>query len=88
MFFFKPVLLRGNAVKPGFNLPRDMEDFFWPDQEFDVHKALDHFKEAVNYYNTNGPLAKHPVFGKLAPGQNLNLNCQHCAMHLSFVHPD
>lgn len=74
-------------VKPGFKLPAKAEAFFWPDQEFDVGQALTHLKESVENYKTAGPLDKHPVFGKLSREKNLELNCKHCAMHLSFVHP-
>ena len=74
-------------VKPGFKLPPNAEEFFWPDQEFDVKESLAHLKKSVERFNTKGPLPKHPVFGKLSKEQTTQLNCKHCAMHLSFVHP-
>lgn len=74
-------------VKPGYKLPAKAEAFFWPDQEFDVQEALAHLKESVEHFNTKGPLEKHPIFGKLSREKNTQLNCNHCAMHLSFVHP-
>lgn len=74
-------------IKPGFKLPPKAEAFFWPKQEFEVQEALNHLKESVENYKTNGPLAKHPFFGKLSQEQVLQLNCDHCALHLSFVHP-
>lgn len=74
-------------LKPGFNLPADAEKFFWPEEDVDVHTALQHLKESVDNYQSTGPLAIHPVFGKL-PAERINeLNFKHCAMHLSFVHP-
>ena len=73
-------------VKPGYKLPPKAEAFFWPDQEFDVQAALIHLKESVEHFNSVGPLTKHPIFGKLSPEKALELNCNHCAMHLSFVH--
>lgn len=66
-------------VKPGYKLPSKAEAFFWPDQEFDVADALQHLRESVENFKTNGPLEKHPVFGKLSPEQTLELNCKHCA---------
>ncbi|MCA9048200.1 MAG: DUF1569 domain-containing protein, partial [Planctomycetaceae bacterium] len=45
------------------------------------------FKESVRYYDTHGPLAKHPMFGKITREQNLSLNLRHAALHLGFVHP-
>lgn len=74
-------------VKPGYKLSPSAEKFFWPDGEVDEREALFHLKESVENYRINGPLAVHPVFGKLSPEQTLRLNCGHCAMHLSFVHP-
>ena len=73
-------------VKPGFKLPANAEEFFWPDQEFDVQESLAHLKESVERFSTVGPLPKHPLFGKLTTEQVTQLNCKHCAMHLSFVH--
>ena len=74
-------------VKPGYKLPPKAEAFFWPDQEFDVQEALAHLKESVERFNSVGPLPKHPIFGKLSIEKSTQLNCKHCAMHLSFVHP-
>ena len=74
-------------VQPGFKLPPNAEEFFWPAQEFEVQEALAHLRESVERFNTEGPLAKHPLFGKLTTEQTTQLNCKHCAMHLSFVHP-
>lgn len=85
MPFMKSMIIKD--VKPGFNLPSKAEAFFWPDQDFEVSQALAHLKESVENYKTNGPLEKHPVFGRLSREKNLELNCKHCAMHLGFVHP-
>ena len=84
MPFVRSMIIKN--VKPGFKLPAKSEEFFWPDQEFEVAAALTHLKESVENYNTNGPLEKHPVFGKISREQNLGLQCKHCAMHLGFVH--
>lgn len=73
-------------VQPGIKLPAEAEAMFWP-AEVDVQEALAHLKASVENYNTNGPLPVHPIFGKATREQNDRLNCGHCAMHLSFVHP-
>ncbi len=86
MPLMKGFILKG-PVKPGFKLPAEAESFFWPGGDIDVNEALNHLKESVENYNTNGPLAVHPVFGKVTAEQNMQLNISHCAMHLSFVHP-
>ncbi|MFK7820959.1 MAG: DUF1569 domain-containing protein [Planctomycetaceae bacterium] len=82
----KGMIFKGGA-KPGFKLPADAEAFFWPKEEFSVADALAHLKESVEHYKQKGPLAVHPVFGKATSEQVDRLNCTHCAMHLSFVHP-
>ena len=86
MPFIKGSILKGPA-KPGFNLPAKMEEFFWPAGVNDLQAALAHLKASVENYNSNGPLEVHPMFGKATSDQINNLNCCHCAMHLSFVHP-
>lgn len=84
-------LLRGrilNSVpKPGFKLPKASEAFFWPDGDVDVPQALKHLEASVENYRKVGPLPVHPIFGAATREQNDRLNCGHCAMHLSFVHP-
>lgn len=86
MPFLKGMILNG-PIKPGFNLPKASENYFWPDTDIDVPSALTHFKESVENYKQVGPLPIHPVFGKIDRDQSDRLNCGHCAMHLSFVHP-
>lgn len=75
-------------VKPGFKLPKKAQDYFWPEGDVDVSDALAHLKASVQHYNENGPLSVHPLFGKATREQIDRLNCSHCAMHLSFVHPE
>lgn len=83
----KPMILSGKPLKPGATLPKNAEEVFWPDRDFDVQDALQHFRDSVKAYNTDGPLDKHPVFGRMSREKNLDLNCRHCALHLGFVHP-
>jgi len=83
----RPMLLNDKPLKPGFKLPAKGEKFFWPDRELDVQEALAHFKGSVKEYNAMATLPKHPVFGNLTREQNESMNCRHCALHLSFVHP-
>jgi hypothetical protein len=80
-------MILNRPVKPGIKLPKAAEDFFWPDQEWDVGEALAHFKQSVENYRIKGPLEVHPFFGKITQEQSDRINCGHCAMHLSFVHP-
>ena len=59
---------------------------FTKDQEFEVQGALAHLKESVEHYKSEGPMPKHPMFGKLSREQHDRLNCRHAELHLSFVH--
>ncbi|NND96284.1 MAG: DUF1569 domain-containing protein [Pirellulaceae bacterium] len=81
------MVIHSKPLKPGIKLPADGEAFFWPDKEFDVPTALQHLKESVECYKSNGPLEKHPFFGKLTAEQGESLSCRHAALHLGFVHP-
>ena len=83
----KPMLINEKPIKPGFKLPPKAEAVFWPDQEFDVQEALNHLKESTERYDKQGPMPKHPMFGKLSREQNDRLNIRHAELHLSFVHP-
>ena len=87
MPLMRRMVINSKPLKPGIKLPKNAETFFWPDQEFDVVASLEYLKESVSYYESNGPLAKHPFFGKMTKAENLQLNCRHAALHLSFVHP-
>ena len=84
----KPLMVKDQPLKPGFKLPAKAESVFWPNQEFDVQEALAHLKDSVENYKKNGPLEKHPMFGTLTREQNDRMNCRHCELHLSFVHPE
>ena len=87
MPLMKSMIINDKPVKSGFKLPSKAEVVFWPDQEFKVQDALAHLKESVEHYKKQGPLPKHPMFGKLTRQQNDSMNCRHAALHLSFVHP-
>ena len=83
----KRMVINSKPLKPGVKLPSKGEAFFWPDKEFDVPSALQYLRESTEYYQRNGPLDKHPFFGKLTREENDQLSCRHAALHLSFVHP-
>lgn len=83
----KPMLLRNKPLSPGFKLPPNAENVFWPKQEFEVATALAHLKDSVAHFNAHGPLPKHPMFGAIPRQQNEQLQCRHAALHLGFVHP-
>lgn len=86
MPFMKGMVINSKPMKPGIKLPAKGEAFFWPDKEIDVATGLQYFKESVDYYKSNGPLPKHPFFGKITKEESDELNRRHAALHLSFVH--
>ncbi len=86
MPLMKRMVINSKPLKPGIKLPAKGESFFWPNKEFEVHSTLNDFKESVDYYKSNGPLEKHPFFGKISKADCDELNCRHAALHLSFVH--
>lgn len=87
MPFMKGMILKDQPVKPGFKLPANAEAFFWPKKEQTLQDAIEHLRQSVERYKTQGPLAKHPMFGAITKEQNLSLNLRHAALHLGFVHP-
>lgn len=87
MPLMKRMVINPKPLAPGVKLPPSGEAFFWPDKEFDVQAALQHLKDSVAFYQSKGPLPKHPYFGALTREQCDQLQCRHCALHLSFVHP-
>ncbi|MEZ6055757.1 MAG: DUF1569 domain-containing protein [Planctomycetaceae bacterium] len=84
--FFRSSLLKG-PVKPGVKLPAKAEAVFWSDEEISIDDAIAMLKDSIAYYQTNGPLPVHPIFGKASREQLDRLTYGHAAMHLSFVHP-
>ena len=86
MPFMKGSILNDKPLKPGFKLPPKAEAFFWPKKEQSLDDAIQHLKESVENYKKNGPLEKHPMFGKITKEQNLQMNLRHAALHLGFVH--
>ena len=82
----RPFIL-SRPMSPGFKLPATAQAVYWPSEAVDTSAALAHLKEAVERYKQNGPIPKHPVFGTMTRRQHDQLQCRHCALHLSFVHP-
>lgn len=87
MPLIRRTVIHSKPLKPGFKLPASGESFFWPAGEFETSSSVARFKESVEYFRTNGPLEKHPFFGKLTSAECNQLQCRHAALHLGFVHP-
>jgi hypothetical protein len=82
----RPFVL-SRSMKPGFRLPPKAQEKFWPDEEVSVDDAVGHFRDAFNRYRETEPLPAHPFFGRMNRRQHDQLQCRHCELHLSFVHP-
>ena len=85
--FIKRMVFSDKPAEPGFRLPENAEAFFWPKKEQTLEDAVDHLRKSVEIYKQQGPLEKHPAFGKVTEQQNTQLHVKHAALHLSFVHP-
>lgn len=81
-----PWVLRG-PLPSGFRLNRTMQSLLWTSDFVLVPTAMLHFDEALERYRNAHRLPPHPYFGDLTRPQHDRLQCLHCAMHLSFVHP-
>jgi hypothetical protein len=54
----------------------------------DEDAAVRHWREALERFTRfDGPLARHPAFGRLSRRQWEHLNLIHCAHHLGFLLP-
>ncbi len=84
MPFIKGSIVNGE-VKPGFRLPSAAQPFFWPENDIELVDAFAYFKETVAFYQTQGPLPAHPLFGAVTRSQIEGMLMRHAAMHLSFV---
>ena len=94
-----PLVLRGAArlarslvinrpMKPGLKLPSAAQAAFWPEDSVELSQSLPHFREALDRFVHAESLPTHPVFGDLTRVQHERLQCRHCELHLSFVHPN
>ncbi len=82
----RPILLRGPMLA-GFKLPAKLQSALWPSEPIEKSVAVAHFYEAVARYRNAETLPRHPFFGHMTREQHDRLQCNHCALHLSFVHP-
>ncbi|MEM6979175.1 MAG: DUF1569 domain-containing protein [Planctomycetota bacterium] len=74
-------------MKPGYQLPKHAQAFFWDHNATDLESAMTHFREAYQHYRHTDPLPRHPLFGVIPKSRNEQIQCRHMELHLSFVHP-
>ncbi len=69
-------------MREGIKLPEK----FTPPSGLDARAEAEALRAALNVYSAHaGPLADHPMFGRLSRDEWTRLHCIHCAHHLSFV---
>ena len=73
-------------MKPGFKLPKKGASLL-PDDSVTADEGLSHFKAGVERLSHEVPTAAHPVFGKMASEEVIQLHLRHCELHMSFIIP-
>ena len=73
-------------MQPGWKLPKSADPYL-PDAEATVEDALARLVKGIDRLDTENPEAAHPVFGKLAREEWIQLHLRHAELHMSFVVP-
>lgn len=69
----------------GVRLPAKTQSILWPSEAIQTEAGLQHYRVSVNQFNRLTTLPIHPVFGKLTKSEQIQLQCRHAELHLSFV---
>lgn len=78
-------IVRTGGMREGIKLPPDV----LPRPGLDARAEAEALRAALRMFAAHtGPVAEHPIFGRLTRDQWERLHCVHCAHHLSFVLPD
>jgi len=81
----KKQILRSGKVREGIKPP----GFFLPGTDLDDRAEAEAYRAALRFFSMHtGPLADHPVFGRMTYAEWDHLHRIHAAHHLSFVHPN
>ncbi len=83
--FLKKRFLK-NPMKPGFNLPRNAEEEFYPDRGT-AQAVLIELEKAILRTKTTPMIIAHPVLGKMTHEDWTQLHLRHAELHLSFAVP-
>lgn len=73
-------------MQPGWKLPKSADSYL-PPSDVTVEDALDRLVKGIDRLDTANPEAAHPVFGKLAREEWIQLHLRHAELHMSFVVP-
>ncbi len=73
-------------MKPGFKLPKTATSLL-PDDSITAEEGLSQLKAAIERLSHETPTAPHPVFGKMASEEIMQLHLRHCELHMGFIVP-
>lgn len=73
-------------MKSGWKLPKSADPYL-PNPDASVEDALASLVKGIDRLGTENPEAPHPVFGKLAREEWIQLHIRHAELHMSFVVP-
>lgn len=73
-------------MKPGFKLPKNATSLL-PDDSVTAEEGLRQLKAGIERLSHESPTAPHPVFGRMAGEEVMQIHLRHCEMHMSFIVP-
>lgn len=74
------------SMKAGFKLPKNGLPQL-PNDSVTAEEGLRQLKAAIERLSHEVPTAAHPVFGKMASEEVIQLQLRHCELHMSFIVP-
>jgi hypothetical protein len=81
---FRQLMFRTGRIAEGVKVPR----VYMPTPGLDASSESEALREQIARFRSfAGPLAAHPMFGRMTPEQWERFHCIHCAHHLSFAVP-
>lgn len=73
-------------MEPGWKLPKSADPYL-PQSDTTVEDGLARLVNGIDRLENETPEAAHPVFGKLAREEWIQLHIRHAELHMSFVVP-
>ena len=88
-WFIAPIVKNSiliKPMKPGFKLPKSGAALL-PDDHVTAEEGLRQLKAAVERLSHEPANAPHPLLGKMASEEVMQLHLRHCELHMSFIVP-
>lgn len=87
--FFRKSAVSGKPAPIGIPFPKGLEDAFGPKPGATFEEGMGAMRRGVERVRSGERFTKDsPLFGHLTHDEWLRLHLGHCAMHLSFLHPE